>query len=164
MRRFLGFPSTLNETSARLVATGAVLQAVAFLGLRSGWVLVPLTYGFFARVLTGPTLSPLGMFVTRVVTPLVPGTHRMVTGSPKRFAQGMGATFTGVASIAWLLGAPAVSYVLVAGLALAASLEAGLGFCLGCWIFNRLMRWGVLPQSACADCNDLSRRWALSQS
>ena len=37
--------------------------------MRQWWVLVPLVYGFLARVLTGPRLSPLGQFVTRVVTP-----------------------------------------------------------------------------------------------
>ncbi|NDD96387.1 MAG: DUF4395 domain-containing protein, partial [Actinobacteria bacterium] len=40
----------MNETSARLVALGAVAQSVLFLVVREWWVLVPLTYGFVARV------------------------------------------------------------------------------------------------------------------
>ena len=56
------------------------------------WLIAVLAYGFWARVLTGPTLSPLGQLVTRVVTPLVPAAPRNVPGPPKRFAQGIGAT------------------------------------------------------------------------
>ncbi len=97
------FPNPVNETSARLVATGVVAQAVVFLALRQWWVLVPLTYGFLARVATGPTLSPLGQFVTRIATPAVeerlrsrnPSFHsRQVPGPPKRFAQAIGLAFT----------------------------------------------------------------------
>lgn len=160
MRELFRFPNPVNETSARLVAAGAVLQAVAFLVVREGWVLVPLTYGFVARVLTGPTLSPLGQFVTRVVTPRLRVEPRLVPGPPKRFAQGIGATCTVGASIAWLLGAPVVSYALVGMIVAAATLEAALAFCLGCVIFNRLMRWGVIPDDVCAECNDISARLA----
>jgi hypothetical protein len=155
-----GFPNPVNETSARLVAAGAVAQSVLFLALREWWVLVPLTYGFVARVSTGPTLSPWGTVVTRYITPRIRRQHRFVPGPPKRFAQGIGAVFTVGASGAWAAGAPTVSYVLIAGLAVAASLEAFAGFCLGCVIFARLMRWGVIPSTICEECNDISKRLA----
>lgn len=158
VRRIFGFPNSVNETSARLVASGVVLQAAAFLAIRQGWVLIPLTYGFLARVLTGPKLSPLGRLVTEVITPRLRTEHRFVPGPPKRFAQGIGLAFTAGASIALLLGAPVVSYVLIAGLAGAAFLEAAFAFCLGCVIFNRLMRWGVIPTSVCESCADIRPR------
>jgi hypothetical protein len=157
----VGFPNPLNETSARLVAAGVVAQAVAFLVFREGWMLVPLVYGFAARVLTGPRLSPLGWFVTRVVTPRLPVEHHYVPGPPKRFAQGVGLAFSGGAALAWLLGAPAVAVALVVGLTFAATLEAALGVCLGCIVFARLMRWGLIPESVCAECGDLTRRWSV---
>ncbi|MEY4224794.1 MAG: hypothetical protein RIS33_1728, partial [Actinomycetota bacterium] len=65
-RGLFSFPNPVNEISARLVAAGVVLQAILFLVIREWWVLVPLAYGFVARVLTGPTLSPLGTLVTKV--------------------------------------------------------------------------------------------------
>lgn len=160
MRRLLRFPNPVNETSARLVAAGVVLQAVAFVVLQQWWVLVPLTYGFVARVLTGPTLSPLGQLVTRVVTPRVRVEHRFVPGPPKRFAQGVGVVFTVSASIAWALGAPGVALALIAGLAVAALLEAAFGRCLGCVAFAQLMRLGVIPDAVCAECADISGRLA----
>jgi len=96
LQSLLRFPNPVNETSARLVAAGVVVQALCCVVLREWWVLVPLTYGFLARVATGPTLSPLGQFATRVAGPAVesavrrrrPQFHsRLVPGPPKRFAQ-----------------------------------------------------------------------------
>jgi len=155
------FPNPVNETSARLVAAGAVTQSVLFLVTRQGWMLIPLAYGFLARVLSGPTFSPLGQFVTRVVTPRLTSIEpRYVPGPPKRFAQGVGFAFSGGALVAWLAGAPGMATALIAGLALAATLEAAFAFCLGCMVFNRLMRWGVIPDTVCEDCNDITRRLA----
>ena len=164
MRKLLTFPNPVNETSARLVAGGVVAQGVAFLAVRQWWVLVPLVYGFLARVLTGPTLSPLGQFVTRVVTPRLDVVHRFVPGPPKRFAQSIGLTFSASALLAWGLGAHPVTYVLIAGLVGAATLESVFAICLGCIIFNKLMRWGLIPDQVCVECNDLSRRLAPANS
>lgn len=156
------FPNPVNETSARLVAAGAVAQSVAYLVTGSTWVLVPLAYGFLARVLSGPRFSPLGQFVTRVVTPRIDTEHRLVPGPPKRFAQGVGATFSITALVAALAGASSVSVALIAFLAVAATLESVFAFCLGCVVFSGLMRIGAIPADVCEECNDLSRRFAAA--
>src|SRR5256885_17205427 len=88
------FPDPVNEVSARLVAGGVVLLSVATIVIDQPWLLLVLAYGFVARVLTGPTLSPLGQLVTRVVTPRLPVAPKPVPGPPKRFAQGIGAAFS----------------------------------------------------------------------
>jgi len=155
LRRHLTFPNPVNETSARLVAFGVVLMGITFLVFRQWWLLVPLAFGFLARVLAGPRFSPLGRLVTEVITPRLRGEHRFVPGPPKRFAQGIGLVFSGGALLAWALGAPVVSVALIAGLVVAASLEAFAGVCLGCIVFGYLMRWGVIPASVCEACNDL---------
>ena len=160
MAKIFGFPNPVNETSARIVATGAFAMSVLFLVTQSGWVLVPLTYGFVARVLTGPALSPLGRLATQVITPRIDRAHRFVAGPPKRFAQGIGAAFTVTASVLWVLDLPVAASVVIAMLTVAASLEAFLGFCLGCVIFGQLMRWNLIPESVCEDCNDITRRLA----
>lgn len=153
-----GFPNPVNETSARLVAAGVVAQGVAFLVLRTGWVLVPLFAGFVLRVLSGPRFSPLGRFVTGYVTPRLAGPHRYVPGPPKRFAQGVGVAFSGAALVAWIAGAHIAAAVLIAGLCIAATLEAVFGLCLGCVAYRQLIRLGVFPTDACEECNDLSAR------
>lgn len=156
--RLFGFPNPVNETSARLVASGVVVQAVVYLVWREWWLLVPLAYGFLARVLSGPRFSPLGRLVTEVVTPRLSVEHRFVAGPPKRFAQGVGFAFSGGALLAAAFGAPSVAVGLIAGLVVAASLEAVFAFCLGCTVFSALMRLGVVPESVCEECHDISRR------
>ena len=158
------FPNPVNETSARLVAAGVVAQAVAYLVFRQWWLLVPLAYGFLARVLSGPRFSPLGQFVTRVVTPRLRVTHQFVAGPPKRFAQGVGLAFSGGALLAVALGSTSAAAGLITALVLAATMESAFAFCLGCMVFNRLMRWGLIPAEICEECNDLTRRFAAASS
>jgi hypothetical protein len=162
VRDLFRFPDPVNEVSARLVAGGVVVLTTAY--LLTGWLplLVVVAYGFCARVLTGPTLSPLGQLVTRVVTPWLEARWRVqprdVPGPPKRFAQGVGAALSLGALVAALLGSPTVAVVLVAAIMAAALLESAFAFCLGCKAFTVLMRVGVIPDSVCEACNDLSRR------
>ena len=154
LERLFRFPDPVNETSARVVAAGVVLQAVLFLVLREGWLLVPLVYGFVARVLTGPTLSPLGQLATRVITPRLSMEHRFVPGPPKRFAQGIGLLFSGGSAVAWFLGAPVVAYVLIGFLVVAATLESVCAVCLGCIAYRFVWE--------CDDCNDIGERLRLA--
>lgn len=158
MARIFGFPNPVNDTSARIVATGVVTMGVLFLVTGNGWVLVPLTYGFWARVLTGPTLSPLGRLSTQVITPRLKGPHKFMPGAPKRFAQGIGAAFTTTASVLYVVNLHTASLVVIGMLVVAASLEAFAGYCLGCTIFGYLMRWGVIPEEVCEACNNINLR------
>lgn len=158
-RGFFSFPNPVNDVAARTVATGVVLMGLAVAALGWGWVLVPLTYGFVARVLCGPRFSPLGQLAVKVVAPRLPRHEKLVPGPPKRFAQGIGVAFTATASVLWLAGAPGAARIVVALLVVAASLEAFLGFCLGCKVFGLLMRAGVIPEDVCEECNDLSLRY-----
>lgn len=156
---FFSFPNPVNDVAARTVATGVVAMGLLVAGAGWGWVLIPLTYGFIARVLAGPKISPLGQLAVKVVAPRLPQHEKLVPGPPKRFAQGIGVAFTVTASTLWLLGAPGAARIVVAMLVVAASLEAFLGFCLGCKIFGVLMRLGIIPDSVCEECNDLSLRY-----
>ena len=72
MTRLFSFPHPVNEVSARLVAGGVVIMSVAAIALGQPWLIAIIAYGFVARVLTGPKLSPLGLLVTRVITPRLP--------------------------------------------------------------------------------------------
>jgi len=155
----LSFPDPVNEVSARLVASGVVVMSVVAVAFDVPWLLAVIAYGFVARVLTGPTLSPLGQLVTRVITPRLGLAERPVPGPPKRFAQGMGAVFSVTASILALgFGLRGAAYILMGMLVVAASLEAFAGYCLGCRVFALLMRAGIIPESVCEECADLWSR------
>ena len=69
MRRLLSFPNPVNEKAARAVATGVVVLGAVILATGWTWLTVILAYGFVARVLSGPTLSPLGRLATQVAAP-----------------------------------------------------------------------------------------------
>src|SRR3954471_7207688 len=93
------FPNPVNEVAARLVAGGVVLLSLATIVFDQPWLTAVIAYGFVARVLTGPTLSPLGQLVTRVVTPRLGVAPKAVPGPPKRFAQGIGAVLSVTAAV-----------------------------------------------------------------
>jgi len=155
MRRLFSFPDPVNEVSARLVAAGVVVLCVATLS-GATWLLAVLAYGFVARVATGPTLSPLGQLVTRVVTPRLPVAARLVPGPPKRFAQGIGASLSMAAAVLHFgFAATGPALILVGMIAAAATLESAFGLCLGCLLFARLVALGVIPSRACVACADL---------
>lgn len=161
MAGFFSFPNPVNETSARVVASGVVAMAATAVLADQLWLTVPLTYGFAARVATGPRLSPLGRVATEVVTPRIRAEHKFSPGPPKRMAQGLGLAMS---SAALLLNyryrragaAKAVLAVLVG----AAGLEAGMGLCLGCKMFQLGMRVGLVPPRVCEECNDIWSRYA----
>src|SRR5271165_3238663 len=144
----LSFPNPVNEKAARTVAFVVMLLACVALATSWYWLLLPLAYGFVARVLTGPTLSPLGLLASRVVAPRL-GPEKPVPGPPKRFA----------AAIAALgFDAHGITDVLLVALVLAAGLESILAYCLGCKIFAVLIRAGVVPERVCLECADVLGR------
>ena len=125
------------------------------------WLLIPLAYGFWARVLTGPTLSPLGWTAQNVIAPRL-GPKKPVPGPPKRFAQGVGAFMSTLALVlAFAVSGAAADVVLVLFLP-AAGLESIVGYCLGCKAFGLLMRAGVVPETLCEECADISGRLRAS--
>jgi hypothetical protein len=156
MASVFSFPDPVDEVSARLVAGGVVLLGALALVTGWSWLVALIAVGFIARVASGPTLSPLGQLVTRVIRPRLPVRPTYVPGPPKRFAQAIGATLTTAAAVLALgFDQQAVVDVLLAGLIVAATLESVFAICLGCKAFAVLMRLGIIPESVCERCADL---------
>jgi hypothetical protein len=159
MSRLFSFPNPVNEKAARVVAGVVLITALVILATGAYWLLIPLAYGFWARVLTGPTLSPLGWTAQNVIAPRL-GPKKPVPGPPKRFAQGMGAAMATIALILWLaVGSHTATDVVLGLFVVAAGLESIFAYCLGCQVFGVLMRTGLIPESVCAECADLSLRF-----
>jgi hypothetical protein len=156
MAGVFGFPNPVNEKAARTVAAVVFATSIVALAMSAHWLLIPLAYGFWARVLTGPKLSPLGRFATSVAAPRL-GEPVYVPGPPKRFAQAMGAAMTTAALVLWIVGATTAVDVLLGALIVASGLESIFALCLGCQVFALLMRLGVIPDHVCAECNNI---WA----
>jgi hypothetical protein len=159
------FPNPVNEVSARLVAGGVVVLCATTIVFDQPWLTAVIAYGFVARVLTGPTLSPLGQLVTRVLTPALKLPAKLVPGPPKRFAQGIGAVLSVTAAVLALgFGQHLAAYLVLGAVIVAATLESVFGFCLGCSILAGLMRIGVIPEAVCQECNNIwNRQQAATQ-
>jgi hypothetical protein len=151
----IGFPNPVNEKAARVVAGGVALMALAAIVFRLEWLLVVVALGFIARVLTGPTLSPLGQLATKVVAPRL-GEPKYVPGPPKRFAQAMGVTMS-LAAVAlyFAFDAHTAAWIVTGMLAGAATLESVFALCLGCQVFAVLMRSGLIPAETCEACANI---------
>jgi hypothetical protein len=160
MQSPFSFPNPVNEVSARFVAGGVVLIGLACLVFRAPWLMPVLAAGFLLRVAWGPKIDPLGLFVTRVLVPRLPIAERLTPGPPKRFAQSIGA-FVTLSATALYYGTDLAwaAYGLIVVLVLFATLESVFGICVGCKMFAVLMRLGVIPESVCEECNDLSLHW-----
>ena len=156
--KLLTFPNPVNEYAARSVAAMVVVLCTATLVFQTPWLLWALALGFLARVASGPRFSPFGQLATKVIAPRI-GPPKLVPGPPKRFAQAIGATLSVAAVVAYSVGAPTLSWVLVGLITIAALLESALGFCLGCAIFGRLQAIGLIPASVCEACNNISARY-----
>ena len=158
MPELFAFPHPVNEKAARVVA-GTVF-ALGMITLATGWywLLIPIAYGFWARVLTGPTLSPLGWAAQNIIAPWL-GEKKPVPGPPKRFAQGIGAAMSTAALVlALALGLHLAAVVVLLVLMAAAGLEAFFAYCLGCKVFALLMDTGLVPDTVCAECADIRGR------
>jgi Domain of unknown function (DUF4395) len=123
------------------------------------WIMALMALGFLARVLSGPTLSLLGQFATRVVAPRL-GEPTLVPGPPKRFAQVVGLTFTSVAALSSLVfGSRLLGITLLAIVLVFALMESVIGFCAGCWLFGLLMKVGIVPRETCDACDSIWARY-----
>lgn len=144
------FPGTVNERAARLVGAVVATTLAAALVTQAWWVVPFMALGFLLRVGWGPRVSPLG----RTAVWLAPrfGAAIPVAGAPKRFAQGIGAACTVTATGLFLAGHATAAWAVVGMVAVFATLEASLGFCMGCWLYARLQALGVFPADACVDC------------
>jgi hypothetical protein len=150
------FPDPVNETAVRVTATGVATMALLALTLQRPELLIVIAYGFLARVLTGPRLSPMALLSTRVITPRLPGPHRLVAGPPKRFAQGLGAAGSLAAVLLYYAaGWHLAAWILAGMMVVLATLEAGFRICVGCLLYAALVRRGLIAGEECADCADV---------
>ena len=135
-----------------MVALQTVIWTSVALSFEIRWIVPLLAIGFWLRVGWGPRYSPAAKIATKVLVPLLGKEKRPIAGTPKRFAQSIGAFLTTSASFALFLGMPGVVIVLMAVLLFFAFLESAFAFCAGCILYRFLAKAGVFPQEICVDC------------
>ena len=153
MDKLFSFPNPVNDYAARAVAAIVIILVLLFEITANEFLLLFITYGFLARVLTGPTLSPVGLLATKIIVPALGSPSKLVPGPPKRFAQFIGLLISLLATIAiFVFDSPTSARYLMAVICFFASLESILGFCAGCFVFGWLMKLNLIPESECESC------------
>ena len=154
----LTFPHPVNEYAARIVAFFVLILTASIILTDNYLLLFFLLYGFIARTIAGPTLSPMGLLATKVFIPLFNNKTKLVAGPPKQFAQSIGLIFALLSIISYfVLTLPLITNILLIILMFFAGLESIIGFCSGCFMFKYLMKFGLVSQKVCDRCNNFSK-------
>lgn len=161
--RISRFPNIVDDVTVRLIAAVILVLAVVALAAHQWWLYAVLAADFALRSGWGPSASPIAILVNRWIRPRVAAKPRYTAGPPKRFAAAVGAVFTVAATILWLAGTSVPVIVIGAVMVVFPALESIFGICVGCIVFGWLMRLGLIPESVCLECADITRRAAQRQ-
>ena len=162
VRSMFTFPNPVNDYAARSTAGLVVVLAVVAVFIDQPWLYGILAIGFALRVMAGPRFSPFGQLSVRLIAPKIWRKTKLVPGPPKRCAQTIGLVVSASALVLSLLGFGLAAQIVVGLLIAAATLEFVFGLCLGCVAFGFLQRRGVIPDTVCEACNNISLRQSVS--
>lgn len=118
----------------------------------AGALAAPWLILFLAAVLiisaAAPSRSLFRLLYQRVAVPLGVIKPHMVPDdpAPHRFAQGVGAAFLWLSTLALFIGASTLGWILAGLVAALALLNVVAGFCAGCFVYYQLSRRGWLPR------------------
>jgi hypothetical protein len=161
--RISRFPSIVDEVTVRLTAALVLVLAVVALAAHAWWLYAVLAVDFLLRAGWGPSWSPLARVAQKLLRPRLATRPRYTAGPPKRFAATIGAVFTVAATVLWLAGTTIPVVLIGAVMVVFPALESLAGICVGCIVFGWLMRVGLIPDSVCVECADISRRASARQ-
>lgn len=161
--RISRFPSIVDEVTVRLTAALVLVLAVVALAAHAWWLYAVLAVDFLLRAGWGPSWSPLARVAQKLFRPRLATKPRYTAGPPKRFAAAIGAVFTVAATVLWLAGTTIPVVLIGAVMVVFPALESLAGICVGCIVFGWLMRVGLIPDSVCVECADISRRASARQ-
>ncbi len=140
--------STVVDHSAIKFAQLTITVWIVVAGaLAAPWLIL-----FLAAALTisagSPSRSLFRLLYQRVAVPLRLIQPHLVPDdpAPHRFAQGVGAAFLGLSTLALFVGASTLGWVLAGLVAALALLNVVVGFCAGCFVYYQLSRRGWLPR------------------
>src|SRR6476469_2974760 len=158
--RISRFPNIVDDVTVRLIAAEVLVLGIVALAAQQWWLYAVLAVDFVLRAGWGPSRSPLARIAQAVLRPRVSAAPRYTAGPPKRFAAAIGAAFTVAATILWLAGTTTPVVAIGVVMVIFPALESLGGVCVGCTVFGWLMRAGLIPDSVCVECADITRRAA----
>jgi hypothetical protein len=141
-------PSAVDQTAIKFAQTIITLWIVVAGALGAPW-LIALLAAALASSAGSPSRSLFRLLYERAAVPLGIARPRIVPDdpAPHRFAQGLGAAFLALSTLALFAGASVAGWVLAGIVAALAILNVAAGFCAGCFAYYQLARRGWLPRS-----------------
>ena len=142
-------PGVVDHSALKVNQTGIVATVlVAFIGsvfFKPALVLIPLLAVVLLLGTFAPQLALFKQLYFKVLKPRGIVKPRLVQDRPEphNFAQGLGGVFLVVAS-AFLLPLPVVGLALALLVAVLAFVNLAFGYCVGCQIYYRLGRAGLI--------------------
>lgn len=124
-----------------------VVLAVAGATDAAFWLLVAITLLFAWGAFAGIRRHPFGVIFARLVRPRLAPPAELEDARPPTFAQGVGFAVAVAGVILSLLGLPYAVPIAAAIAFVAAFLNAGFDFCLGCRIYLLLARAGIVART-----------------
>ncbi len=131
-----------NERVARVVAAFVIAIVVAAVVLGPPWagvILLLLALDFAVRGFGSARRSPLAT-LARGLANTLRLTPKPVDAAPKKFAARIGVVFSALSGLLYVTRLPAAALVVAGVLVVCATLEAALGYCVGCKVYALLPR------------------------
>lgn len=127
----------INEKAARINASLVIIGVMLFIYTPAKWMLFILGIDFFIRGFISPRFSPFSM-LSKFITDILKMPPLLINAGPKIFAAQLGFAICVSILLFYILDLNTVGNIFGFSLVLCASLEAFLGYCVGCKIFSLL--------------------------
>ena len=131
-----------DRTAVKVNQSAIVLLVIVGFVADQPW-LVALLAVILAVGVASPNANLFGVLYRNLLRPqgwLQPDLHSE-DPAPHRFAQGVGASFLALSSLAFALGASVVGWGLALMVAVLAAVNLIFGFCAGCFMYFQLRRF-----------------------
>lgn len=139
--------TTVDQTAVKFAQSLITIWIVVAGSLSAPWLIAFLAAAL-ATSAGSPSRSLFGLLYQRAAVPLGIVRPRVIPDdpAPHRFAQGVGAAFLALSTLALFTGATVLGWVLAGIVAALALLNVVAGFCAGCFVYYQLSRRGWLPR------------------
>jgi hypothetical protein len=144
-----------NQVSSGIVRATAgqvLLISVMEIYYSSIWLLSVILFDFAVRVLNQGRYSPLALSAKKWIVPTFNLENYPIALKPKRFAAGIGLSLAGFSLLFLVMGYDMYSYVVLGILAFFSFLESVFGFCAGCKIYGLLIKYKIIKDDECLEC------------
>lgn len=129
----------VNENKVRIIAVHVFVTAILILVVPHWSLIALLLVDFFLRTFKLNKFSPFAGSAAGI-TRLFSLRFKPVDQGPKRFAAGIGLTFSLAILVSYFANYPTITLALAATLILFSFLEGFLSFCAGCYVYTFLLR------------------------